>query len=139
MCDWSSDVCSSDLYLEMIKNEEETLILYEAPHKLDKLMADLKLVCPDREVACIREISKMYEEVVRFKVEDYDQVDLMKKGEFVIVLDAYTRDEGLTDEEIYEKLRSLVESGMRKKEAVKLVSSQYKLNKNYVYEISIKI
>ena len=126
-------------YLDIIKNESDTIIIYEAPHKLDKLMEDLNKICPDRKVACIREISKVYEEVVRFTVKDYPDLDLMKKGEFVVVLDAFDLDEDLSDEEIIDKLKELVASGMRKKEAVKLVAENYKLNKNYVYELSIKI
>lgn len=123
--------------LEEIRKNKHTMIFYEAPHKLDKTMEDLLAIIPDRRAAIVREISKLYEDVKIFAVKDYFQIDMVKKGEMVLLVDAYEGDE-LTDDFILGELEKLISSGMTKKMAVKEICSSYNLAKNQVYELSLK-
>ena len=65
--------------------ERRTAVLYEAPHRIERTMADLRQSCgPDRPVAVARELTKMYETVVRGTL---GTIDLgAPRGEYVIVL-----------------------------------------------------
>jgi 16S rRNA (cytidine1402-2'-O)-methyltransferase len=71
--------------------EERTTILYESPHRIQKLLAQLKeFIQPERQIAVIRELSKYYEEILRGDIDDlikYAQ-DKELKGEIVVVISA---------------------------------------------------
>ncbi|MGF0040185.1 16S rRNA (cytidine(1402)-2'-O)-methyltransferase [Peptoniphilaceae bacterium SGI.131] len=124
---------------EEIKRNKHTMIFYEAPHKLDKTMEDLLDIIPDRRMAIVREISKLYEDVKIFTVRNYFQTDIVKKGEMVLLIDADESEEELSDEFITAELEKFTASGMTKKMAVKEVCKLYKLPKNQVYELSLGI
>lgn len=122
--------------LQMIKDEKSTVILYEAPHKLDKTMEDLMEIIPDRTISIVRELTKIYEEHINFKISDYKEQDFVKKGEMVLVIGPDTRSEKLGEEEIAAYLKELIDSGMRKSQAASQIAKEFGLKKNYVYDIS---
>ncbi len=122
--------------LQMIKDEENTVILYEAPHKLDKTMEDLMEIIPDRTISVVRELTKIYEEHINFKISDYPDQDFVKKGEMVLVIGPDESIETPSELAIEDLLKDLIESGMRKSEAAAQVAEEYGLKKNFVYDIS---
>lgn len=76
-----------------IANEERTVVLYESVHRIEKTLneiADALENQPDRAVIVARELTKMYEEVLRTTVKDLKDVTarITKKGEFVVVVGA---------------------------------------------------
>jgi 16S rRNA (cytidine1402-2'-O)-methyltransferase len=76
-------------FLESIKDENRTMIFYESPHKLIKTLKDFSLYFgPERQASVSREISKMFEETKRGKLEELLTYFEQKKpkGEFVIVV-----------------------------------------------------
>ena len=74
--------------LEALAHEERTIILYESPHRIERTAAELLLHCGNREVAIVREITKLYEEVIRTRLAD--AVELFKvhkpRGEYVLII-----------------------------------------------------
>ena len=74
--------------LEALKNEERTVVLYESPHRVVKTLTEIREVLGDIQVACARELTKMFEEVRRGSVSELIAHFEQKapKGEFVIVL-----------------------------------------------------
>lgn len=77
--------------LESLKTEEQTLVFYESPHRIAKTLTELAAVLqkqPERQVVVCRELTKIYEEVVRTTVEELPKAipSIKAKGEFVIVL-----------------------------------------------------
>jgi 16S rRNA (cytidine1402-2'-O)-methyltransferase len=75
--------------LALLAEEERTVVFYESPHRIVKLLQELEVHCgPNRWVACSREISKLHEQTVRGTVEDLiNHFTLHEpKGEFVVVL-----------------------------------------------------
>lgn len=125
--------------LEEISKEKATIILYEAPHKLDKTMDDLIEIIPQRKISIVRELTKVFEEHVDFKVSEYYQQDFIKKGEMVLVIDRDDSQVELGEEKIEGLLISLIKKGYRKSEAVLKISEEYGLKKNMVYDISKRI
>ena len=70
--------------------EERTIVLYESPHRILKLLQELvNYECGSRKVAVCRELSKLHEEVIRGTVNDALEHFTQKspKGEFVVVLE----------------------------------------------------
>ncbi len=74
--------------LEEYKNINRTIVFYESVYRIEKLLTELNEIMPERNIAICRELTKMYEEVIRGKVCDIHNniKNINLKGEFVIVL-----------------------------------------------------
>jgi 16S rRNA (cytidine1402-2'-O)-methyltransferase len=74
--------------LEALKDVAGTLIFYESPYRIEKILGELLAVYPEREVVLARELSKKFEEFLRGKPADL--LELAKKrslkGEFVVMV-----------------------------------------------------
>lgn len=69
--------------------EERTTVLYESPHRIQKMLLQFKeIIHPERQIAIIREISKFYEEICRGSIDELIQKSFEKelKGEIVVVI-----------------------------------------------------
>ena len=75
--------------LNKIANHENTTVIYESPHRILKTLNDLKKLCGERDIAVIKELSKVYETAYRGTIQEIiNQVsNSTLKGEFVIVID----------------------------------------------------
>ncbi|MGI6197634.1 MAG: 16S rRNA (cytidine(1402)-2'-O)-methyltransferase [Candidatus Cloacimonadaceae bacterium] len=74
--------------LEQIKASHYPVVLYEAPHRIEKLMAELEQALGDRRVCLAREITKLHEEYIRGTLKELKEPGKIKaKGEFVVVID----------------------------------------------------
>ncbi len=123
--------------LEEIKNNEKTIILYEAPHKLMTTLKDLAEILENRQVVLARELTKIHEEFIRGTITEIIQNAENLKGEMVLIL------EGNKNKEIknnFEKLsleehyRLYEEQGLEKKEIIKKIAKDKKINKNEIYQ-----
>lgn len=85
-------------HLKSVADEKRTMVFYEAPHKLSATLKDLYETLGDREIAIVREITKIHEEVIKTTLsaacKDYGDNSL--KGEIVLVI------EGKKEEEVSE-------------------------------------
>ncbi|MFH1478786.1 MAG: 16S rRNA (cytidine(1402)-2'-O)-methyltransferase [Candidatus Omnitrophota bacterium] len=74
--------------LSSLKEEKKTIILYESPHRLLKLLEDILGVLGDRELAISRELTKIYEETIRLTTSQAIKHFTAKlpKGEFVVII-----------------------------------------------------
>ena len=74
--------------LNELKQEKRTIIIYESPHRILKLLNDIFEILGNRDVACIRELTKKFEEVKRDKVSEILEYFGKKtpKGEFIVIL-----------------------------------------------------
>ncbi len=130
-------------HLEEIKNHTQTLIFYEAPHKLKKTLADLLEGLGDRKITLCRELTKMYEQIIRTTISEaivYFE-ETIPKGEFVLVVEGYkpqAEEKELTKEEILQMVQDLVDGGMSKKDAIKEVSVKVNLPKREVYQMVVE-
>ena len=129
-------------HLESLKNEERTMIFYEAPHKLLSTLEDMADVFgPDRSISLCRELTKLHEEVVRTTLEEAIERYSANppKGEFVLVVAGGmpVQEEAPTAQDAAQMLQTLMKSGMSRKDAVKQTAKELKLPKNEVYELSL--
>ena len=124
--------------LQFLANEERTIVLYEAPHRIVRTLEDLKENFGDRNICIARELTKKFEEVSRGKI-----AELIKKfssskprGEFVIVIEGEKSVEKVkVDPELL--VKDLVESGISKSNAVKIVAKRLKVSKNELYRTTL--
>lgn len=122
---------------EMIKRKE-TIILYEAPHRILKTLNMLFEILGDRQVCLARELTKQHEEFIRGPLSELVELDVATlKGEMVLIVEG-RKDEvkpDLNNEEIYQMVKNFVGMGMSTKDAIKRVSEITEISKNQVYKI----
>ena len=80
-------------WLKQLEGVRETLIFYESPHRLSETLNDIFEILGDREMVLTRELTKIYEEVLRGKVSEIQtQIgDRKLKGEITLVISGKTR------------------------------------------------
>ena len=126
-------------HLDSLKNETRTMLFYEAPHKLGATLKDMFTAFGDREIAIVREITKIHEQVIRTTlskaVEDYGNGGL--KGEIVLVIhgaEVVTEDEKITLEDAVNLAKQSVENGMSVSEAAKQAAKVSGYKKGEIYK-----
>ncbi len=130
-------------HLESLRNEERTMIFYEAPHKLCATLDDLRdTFGPERRVALCRELTKLHEEVRRTtlgEAADWYR-DNPPRGEFVLVVEGCPPRVAETPplEEGVERVLSLQAGGMRLKDAARQVAGETGLSKNDLYRSALE-
>jgi 16S rRNA (cytidine1402-2'-O)-methyltransferase len=79
--------------LKQLEEVKETLIFYESPHRISEALKDIIEVLGDREIVLTRELTKVYEEIIRGKVSEIqDQIgDRKLKGEITLLISGKTR------------------------------------------------
>ncbi len=121
--------------LEKYKSLDMPLIFYCAPHDVNKDLAAIYSVFGDRRAVAVREITKIYEESVRFNLKDGYPKE--PKGEFVIIVegaDGESELNGLTPEEHF---KYYLERGYDKKEALKKVAKDRNVKKSDLYYLTV--
>lgn len=119
-----------------LREMEVPLVLYESPHRIVECVADLVSVLePEREVVIARELTKMFEQVVRLKLADASAWlagDANRsRGEFVVIVGAAPAREGL-DPEAERVLRLLLDE-LPLKTASRLAAEISGASKNALY------
>ncbi|MGE5626734.1 MAG: 16S rRNA (cytidine(1402)-2'-O)-methyltransferase [Solirubrobacterales bacterium] len=131
-----------------IEQREETLILYEAPHRLTDSLEFIMNNLGNRNVAVCREITKLHEEIFRGTMaEAYKHFNEKTiKGEIVLVIQGKTQQEiieekrsGWENISIEDHIVSFINMGKSKKEAIKMVSIERGMPKSEIYKHSLNI
>lgn len=138
-----SDKKERNWILEELKRETRTIILYEAPHRLVKTLAELLEALGDRRVSVCRELTKRYETAFRTRLKDaleyYQSVE--PKGECVIVLEGKSIEEIKLEQQksweemsIEEHMDIYQGQGIDKKDAMKMVAKDRGVSKRDIYQ-----
>ena len=125
--------------IEQIKNSRETIILYEAPHKLKNTLKDLEPILEDRKVVLARELTKIHEEYIRGTIQEIIEKSEELKGEMILVIEGNKKEEenklnNLTLEEHYQYYEK---QGLEKKEIIKKIAKDRNTTKNEIYQYFI--
>jgi 16S rRNA (cytidine1402-2'-O)-methyltransferase len=128
--------------LRQIASRGSTSVLYEAPHRVARTLADLAAVCgPERRLAVGRELTKVHEELWRGTLgEAVDWVDAGEpRGEWVLVVGgAIVTDAARpSDDQVIEALRARLEGGVDRRQAVADVAADLHLPKRDVYQLAL--
>ena len=128
--------------LKQLQNETRTIIIYEAPHRLTKTLAELEKVLGSRRVSVNRELTKKYEEsfltTLKEAREKYEAEE--PRGEFVLVIEG--KDQEALDQEERQKwedmslenhMKIYLDEGLDKKAAMKKVAKDRGVSKRDIY------
>lgn len=122
-----------------LADEPRTLVLYEAPHRIERTIADLSAALGgDRRIAVCRELTKLYEEVVRGTLATIDVGT--PRGEYVLVVEGRPPDRAVVDDDsLRAALRAQMAAGASKKDAVAQVVASTGASKRHVYALAISL
>ena len=117
------------------------VIIFESPNRAKDTLAMIAEVLPQRNVAVVKELTKIYETVLRGKPAEVSAqiTEDMEKGEFIIVIGPAPEEEEPREEVIERRLFELVREGKTMSEAVKTASQELNAPRNDVYKISLKL
>ena len=123
--------------LAEVAAEHRTVVLYEAPHRIERTVADLLEACgPGRAVSVSRELTKLHEETVRGTLGTLELGE--PRGEYVIVLGgAPVDDSPATDDDVIAALTNLLSSGSSTRDAAADVAASTGRRKRDVYEMAL--
>ncbi|GDX19999.1 ribosomal RNA small subunit methyltransferase I [Actinomycetes bacterium] len=131
----------SDRIAQLV-DEQRTVVLYEAPHRLERTLSDLEVACGAlRRVVLARELTKMHEEMWRGTLHDAHKQSKSEepRGEYVIILEGAKPPAPPTDEELNQALRDELNAGASKKDAASRVAAKFGAPKRKVYELALMI
>lgn len=125
-------------HLDALKDEQRTMIFYEAPHKLPNTLKDLYEHFGERRLTICRELTKLHEEIIRTTTkeafENYSEGTL--KGEIVLVLEGAEKEteKKFTLEEAVALAEKFMSEGKKTSDAAKQAASVTGFKKNDIYK-----
>lgn len=133
--------------LAELKDETRTIVLYEAPHRLVKTLAELLEALGDRRLTICRELTKKHEEAFRTTFSEafafYEENE--PKGECVLVIEGADREElrraeqeSFAELSLEEHMERYLSQGMSKKDAMKAVAADRGVSKREIYAMLLE-
>ena len=123
--------------LRLYQSYPMTLIMYEAPHRIEKMLQSCLDVLCDRHICIARELTKVHEEFIRGTISEILPIASELKGEMVVVIegnqDDYEKDIDMG--QILNMVNTSIESGMSTSAAIKEVAKQTGISKNQIYDL----
>lgn len=130
------------LHLEELKKEKRTMVFYEAPHKLLATLGDMLAVFGERDIAVVRELTKLHETVFHTNftqaIEHYSENT--PRGEFVLIISgAQEKCAEYTLEDAVEIAKQLVTDGQSTSTAAKEAANITGIKKGEIYKSLLSI
>ena len=125
--------------LAALAGERRTIVLYEAPHRVARTLADLAVALGgSRACALARELTKLHEEVWRGTLDAaVDHVALVEpRGEYVVVVDGAPEPEPATDADLRDELARLIAAGMSTRDAASDVADRLDVPRRRAYALA---
>ena len=123
--------------LRLYQSYPMTLIMYEAPQRIEKMLQSCLDVLGDRHICIARELTKVHEEFIRGTISEILPIASELKGEMVVVIegnqDDYEKDIDMG--QILNMVNTSIESGMSTSAAIKEVAKQTGISKNQIYDL----
>ena len=127
--------------LEEIKDENKTLIFYEAPHKIKSTLEVMKEILGDRNIVLAREITKIHEEFIRGHISEVQEKINEARGEFVILIEGTNnknaQKEFLNNLSLEEHYKYYLNKNLDKKEIIKKIAKDRNKSMNEIYQYFI--
>lgn len=129
--------------LALLKEEKRTMIFFEAPHRLLATLKKIFEVFGNREIVLARELTKKYEQIIRTTIERAinDFLEKEPRGEFVVIVQGAKEEKDsvkMNKNELKKLVKSYIDSGMDKKDALKKVAKSQNVRKNEIYKLLLE-
>ena len=121
--------------LQKLKDLPYTLIFYEAPHRVNETLLSLYQILGNRKISIARELTKIHEEFIRGDLKSLITSNREFIGELVLVVEKKKEEEKSIDLSKYlELIDELINKGLKSKDAIVFISTNFKINKNDLYK-----
>ena len=122
--------------LTLLKDRKETLIFYESPHRINRMLSNLLDVLGNRKAVIARELTKINEEYIRGTLSELVEIDESTlKGEMVVLVEGNKQELIIDDNQIIDRVGYYVKLGHSKKEAIEIVAKELNVPKNQVKKL----
>lgn len=126
--------------LAEVSVEKGSLVVLEAPHRLQDTLQDALHVLGDRPVAICRELTKLYEEVFRGTLKEALEYFTDPRGEFTLVIAGHGQGKSGDEKDIVlQKLSHLYHEGMTAREAIDDLSLETGIPRNTLYQLWLRL
>ncbi len=123
--------------LEDLKSFKDTIIFYEAPHRIEKTIELMYEVLGDRNVTLARELTKIHEEYICGTLSELKELHDLK-GEMVVIVEGNNEKEETSMDDVMKEIEELVKVNVKAKDACGIVAKKYDLSKNELYALYLK-
>lgn len=128
--------------LQSLDKEERTVIFYESPHRIISLIEELSDLFSNRYAVLARELTKTYEEFLRGNLSEI--LEILKerplvKGECTLIVGGCEKNNKSSEVDLSQEIRQGLMSGQSVSEIAKILSKQYGISKNKVYEEALRL
>ena len=118
-----------------LKDLPYTIIFYEAPHRIEKMLKSCLEILGNRQVCLARELTKKYEEFLRGTICEVLEVIDEIKGEMVVIVEASKKEKDTIPLSLLkEKIDQYVDCGLSNKDAIKKVAKEQGISRNNLYK-----
>jgi 16S rRNA (cytidine1402-2'-O)-methyltransferase len=127
--------------LEDVAGERRTVVLYEAPHRVVRTLADLMAACgPARRVAVARELTKLHEQVWRGTLREAVEwaEEREPPGEIVLVVEGAPEPPAASDDVVREALAAAIADGSSVRDAAAQVAADLGVPKRHAYNLALQ-
>lgn len=126
-------------HLESLSRVKQTLVFFEAPHRLKSSLSDILHILGDRKITVAREMTKLHEEIFRGAVSASVGHFKQPRGEFTLVVEGGREEKKEITGDILSEVKKLKGSGYSLKEAVRETSEKYKISSKLLYREYIRL
>lgn len=129
---------------EDIARQKKTIIIYEAPHRIEATLNEIKEKFGNIQIVLAKEITKIHENFIRGTIEEVLEQIKDVRGEFILMFEM----KGITETEeeennikklnIDEQYKYFEEKGLSKKEIIKKIAKLQGVAKDEIYKKFLK-
>jgi 16S rRNA (cytidine1402-2'-O)-methyltransferase len=125
--------------LRALRQDPRTIVFFESPRRVDRLLHEIVATLGDRRVAVCRELTKLHEEVLRGRAADVlERVGGRElKGEVAVVVEGKLDPSPPEISALLTEVRALVDEGMRTRDAARAVAERHGASANELYRALI--
>lgn len=124
--------------LHELKYYPFTIVFYEAPHRIEKMLKSCLEVLGNRQICLARELTKKHEEFIRGTIEEVLEIVDDIKGEMVVVIEGCSEEKNPGEDQasplVHEQIKTYIDGGLTTNEAIKRVAKELGLSKNDLYK-----
>lgn len=130
--------------LQRVQNNTETLIFYETPHRLKKILKELEQgLGENRQIAVCRELTKKFEQFIRGSIKEMNEYFAQNepRGEFVLIIEG-NNEAGFIEETVETApvayVKQLMQDNISKKDAIKKAAKDLSMSRREIYNAVLK-